>query len=114
MIDFFTTQIEDICSSLIPKSINGIGIIYSVNVLTYTELDVDTNKPIHYFDINIDITHEHRSLLTLGLFDKRAGYCTELSELTDSRKRTKIKNKIRRSLKDAISENNRNYQLHTE
>ena len=103
MIDFFTAQIEDICTSLIPKTINGIQLVYATNVITYTELD-DNNKPIHYVDITIDITHKYRSLLNIGLFERRVGYCTELYKLSDGHERTKIKNKLRRSIKDAISE----------
>ena len=103
MVDFFTCQIEDICSSLIPKTINGIRLVYAVNVITYTELDVDTDKPIHYVDITIDITHEYRSLLNIGLFDERVGYCSEINKLSDSHELTKVKNKLRRDIKDTVS-----------
>ena len=44
MTDFFACQLEDICTRLIPKTINGIRLVYAVNVITYTELDVNTNK----------------------------------------------------------------------
>jgi uncharacterized ubiquitin-like protein YukD len=104
MIDFFSIQIEDICRTLIPKSINGIQLIYSINVITYTQLDFKTNKPNHYVEITIDITHRNRSLLDLALFSRRIGYCTELKKLSDGRERARVKNKLRRGIKDAVSE----------
>lgn len=102
MTDFFTCQLEDICTRLIPKTINGIRLVYAVNVITYTEVDHD--KPIHYVDITIDITHKYRSLLNIGLFDRRVGYCTELYKLSDAREMNRVKAKISREIKNQISD----------
>lgn len=104
MTDFFTCQLEDICTRLIPKTINGIRLVYAVNVITYTELDVNTNKPIHYVEVTIDITHKYRSLLNIGLFDRRIGYCTELYKLSDAREMKRVKAKLSREIKNQISD----------
>ena len=38
------------------------------------------------------------------MFDQRVGYCTELYKLSDGYERTRVKNRLRRRLKDAVSE----------